>query len=492
MILALTVLLTGCSVKRLFPSDQISSLKNENHEVIVRHLDRQERLNEILDDQVVAFQECNEAVLVSIVKSDSLIEELKEQSHKNTPISPKQLDAVWSRLEDDKYHVRQIGMILNANVCWSLPEFRDKLDLKVRIKGSLLELSCILFLYDFYLNTAFKVNENQQLRRLINQGDSGYGIEQDKLLQIQNLLLDFSTLHNVKNGINDYLDSKKEINLYVEGDENIAYLDQLIRTSQAFELFQTERLSKLVERVRGKRRRDLIDYFFALNREAVNGVSSAFGNFTGSYEERKGKLYENKVVEKEIASYLQSGDIILEKTPFRLTDKLIPGYWGHAAIWIGTEDELRELGIWNHRLVKQFREQIQSGKLVAESLREGTMLNSLAHFMNVDDLAVLRYAKPLSKEERAHVVLLALRQIGKSYDFNFNVETTDRIVCSQLVYLVYTDIEWPTESILGRYTISPDNIVFKVNDGVLKTSLLYVDGEKVTGNLDDVMIDTVK
>ena len=33
----------------------------------------------------------------------------------------------------------------------------------------------------------------------------------------------------------------------------------------------------------------------------------------------------------------QAGDILLEKTPFRLTDKLIPGYWGHAAVWIGGE-----------------------------------------------------------------------------------------------------------------------------------------------------------
>jgi len=30
-----------------------------------------------------------------------------------------------------------------------------------------------------------------------------------------------------------------------------------------------------------------------------------------------------------------------------LTDQLIPGHWGHAAVYIGTEEELEALGIWN-------------------------------------------------------------------------------------------------------------------------------------------------
>jgi hypothetical protein len=40
----------------------------------------------------------------------------------------------------------------------------------------------------------------------------------------------------------------------------------------------------------------------------------------------------------------------------------------------------------------------------------------------------------------------------------------DKIVCSQLVYLSYEKIEWPTERVVGRYTISPDNIAAKALD----------------------------
>ena len=73
-----------------------------------------------------------------------------------------------------------------------------------------------------------------------------------------------------------------------------------------------------------------------------------------------------------------------------------------------------------------------------------------------------------------------MRQLGKEYDFNYNVETTDKIVCSQLVYLAYTDIKWPTDKLIGRYTISPDNIALKVFDkDQLELVMLYHDGKHI-------------
>ena len=107
----------------------------------------------------------------------------------------------------------------------------------------------------------------------------------------------------------------------------------------------------------------------------------------------------------------------------------------------------------------------------------------------VDDIAILRHTQKLSSKEKIKIITLTLRQIGKEYDFNFDVETTDKIVCSQLVYLAYTDIQWPTDNILGRYTISPDNIATKVaKDKELKTILLYLNGKKVAKDLDKIMI----
>jgi hypothetical protein len=106
-------------------------------------------------------------------------------------------------------------------------------------------------------------------------------------------------------------------------------------------------------------------------------------------------------------------------------------------------------------------------------------MNTLDRFLNVDDLALLRQ-DGLPDTARAEIVLHALRQVGKAYDFNFDVETTDRIVCSELVYHAYGHLDWPTSRVLGRVTISPDNIAVRATgQGPLAIAALYHDGEEV-------------
>jgi hypothetical protein len=70
--------------------------------------------------------------------------------------------------------------------------------------------------------------------------------------------------------------------------------------------------------------------------------------------------------------------------------------------------------------------------------------------------------------------------LGKKYDFNFDVNTTDKIVCSELAYVSFPSIDWPTQKTLGRYNISPDNVAqLAWNNVPLKLILLYHDGQLV-------------
>ena len=70
--------------------------------------------------------------------------------------------------------------------------------------------------------------------------------------------------------------------------------------------------------------------------------------------------------------------------------------------------------------------------------------------------------------------------MGKAYDFNFDTQSTNRIVCSELVYHAYGDVRWPTERKLGRVVVSPDNIAQEaVDDGPFSVALLYHDGQEI-------------
>jgi hypothetical protein len=228
---------------------------------------------------------------------------------------------------------------------------------------------------------------------------------------------------------------------------------------------------------------------------SFNELSRVFGNTVGLYATRKGKLYRNTAALRQLNSVLEPLDILLEKTPFRLTDKFIPGYFGHVAIWVGTEEDLKSCGVWDEPEVQKYHDLIRQGKCVLEALRSGVQLNTLAHFLNVDDLAVLRpvavtgpgrqilAAAPDAEARRQQIrqtLRLAFRQLGKGYDFNFDVETTDKIVCSELAYVTFTTIPWPATRMLGRYTFSPDEVARLAWDNEpLQLITLYHQGQRV-------------
>jgi hypothetical protein len=280
-------------------------------------------------------------------------------------------------------------------------------------------------------------------------------------------------------------------------DKDNSYMDTLILGSYAFRRIPN---LDLIDEV-------ILDVAFLRNSffdEVVDGIdvttstlSELFGNAVGLYAERSGKLLELPDTEQRaIGDGLEPLDILLEKTPFRLTDRFIPGHWGHVGIWVGDENDiplLKRLGVWQALPAIEatararfgyegpsFRQQVRSGRGVIEALRDGVTQNTFRQFLNIDDLAVLR-AVNLTDAQKKSYLLSAFRQIGKEYDFNFDVETNQSIVCSELVYLVYDDFEWPVAEVAGRYTVSPDNIAALVigEDAPFRAVLLYHDGVKL-------------
>ncbi len=236
------------------------------------------------------------------------------------------------------------------------------------------------------------------------------------------------------------------------------------------------------------------DGFYEFVDDAVFVISQGVGNVSGLFESREGKL--KGMAQKEIDSIieeLQPLDILLEKTPFRLTDSFIPGHWGHVAIWVGGKQaipELKRLGVWDElpRLEAyarakrgyqgpSFQAAIQSDQSIVEALREGVEINNLSHFLNVDDLAVVR-ANQLTDEQKRRYLLHTFAQVGKPYDFNFDVETNNEIVCSELIFESFNDVSWPVEKTVGRYTISPDNVAVMAvgEDALFSPTIIYHDG----------------
>ena len=352
-------------------------------------------------------------------------------------------------------------------------EYTDKEEFELLM----MSLSAMLLRYDNYLLAYSKYDEDVKLNEVLNYADSAYGIPENTL---EDDILEKYTLDSDRDDINKMITYyKRNLPLYeIDTNTYFLYLRTLIEDSPSYQIgfeekfFLFDWFDSIYDAIA-----DSSDEIFS---SFFNTVSENIGNTAGLVEIREGKLYKDDVVTANVEGKLTPGDILVERTPFRLTDKLIPGYWGHIAVYIGNENDLKSMGIWDD-INSTYQQNILEGKLIVEALRDGVQLNSVAHFLNVDDLAIMHDGNETLEEKTARIKLV-IKQLGKAYDFEYDIEDNSKIVCSELVYITSLNIEWDTDSTVGINTISPDNVAIISThlDTVFTIPLMYVDGELVT------------
>lgn len=442
-----------------------------------------------LDREVDAYRELVGASLVYRAETVQLVERLRALLDARKPLPGSDLVELNAGLAEHLQLRQQLYAVAQSHECWL--DARGPVAAMTpeqRLKGVMLSLSAAMVLYDNYLLAIALYQEEPRLRLLLNNKDIGYDLDYGELNRMALSFASEEKRNRVRRAIAWYEEAIAEHSDATERDPYLAYLERIITQSPSYSM--TKQFSPLA--YVGRK----VEYYVPftveslvrLKDEGVHLASMIFGNTLGLVESRKGKLYRSEAVRRELEQELRAGDILVERTPFRLTDSFIPGYWGHAAIWVGTEDELQALGIWDHPVVRPFQEDIRAGRRVVEALRPGVELNPLQHFLNIDDLVVLRQHRPASYE-KAGAVVQALREVGKRYDFNYDLQTRDRLGCAELVYHAYGRIDWPTRREIGRLAIVPDDIAVRALDGALDIVSLHVDGERVSGNPAQVLAD---
>lgn len=184
---------------------------------------------------------------------------------------------------------------------------------------------------------------------------------------------------------------------------------------------------------------------------------------------------------------LEPGDILLERREWYLSNAGLPGFWPHAAFFIGTPDTrrtyfrdvdtikwVRKQGIASGQLEDllktKFPEKYQLGlqlyegeaPSLMEAISEGVSFTSLGHSAHADSVAALR--PRLSKLEKAQAIVRAFQFQGRPYDFNFDFVTDATLVCSELVYKAYEPTErgkgltFVLSEMLGRTLLSPNDM----------------------------------
>lgn len=199
---------------------------------------------------------------------------------------------------------------------------------------------------------------------------------------------------------------------------------------------------------------------------------------------RKNYLFKNveAKIQELINGGMAPGDIILEKDMKANTDVLIPGYWVHASIYLGTIKDFKEMGLWNtpefaliqrdilkyqhnkdykKNLTKKYKNTMKFEEIpwFIESDRPGVGAHPMHKFLGTDGMAVLRPNKMRwDKNAVIEHIKRANTYVDFAYDYNHSIRDQKKVTCSKYVLRVFDDITFPISENLDYITISPDQV----------------------------------
>lgn len=170
---------------------------------------------------------------------------------------------------------------------------------------------------------------------------------------------------------------------------------------------------------------------------------------------------------------LEPGDVLLQRREWYLTNAGIPGFWTHAALYVGTPEE-RSAVFGDPALEDALRAANPDSypralapvdglaPRVLEAIAEGVVFTPLEASAHADSIAVLR--PRLGLEARAAALRRAFGFAGRPYDYDFDFLTDAALVCSELVYKAYqpeterAGLRLPLETVAGRLMMAPNEL----------------------------------
>lgn len=164
---------------------------------------------------------------------------------------------------------------------------------------------------------------------------------------------------------------------------------------------------------------------------------------------------------RALLDQLRPGDVLVRGFTAYLDGKFIPGYFSHAGLYLG-ETTRADLAL----VPAQHRDRFVVGKQVMiHAIAEGVLMEDVLDFGRCDRLAVMRFPSflrptpgappdpeaPLDDAEQAirdrllagglpfaeawpEVRRVALAQLGRGYDFDFDFTDVRRLSCTELVH----------------------------------------------------------
>jgi len=209
-------------------------------------------------------------------------------------------------------------------------------------------------------------------------------------------------------------------------------------------------------------------------------VAPQLGTFLSHVTWRGGHLRSKQAAQKAILAEIRPLDIVLVSSKGRKSGQVIPGLFGHAAIYLGSQAELMELDVWTSAEVKPHSAGIQSNRIFVEADARGVHLSTSSVVLNTDRVVVLRPTFH-SSARRREVARAYFSAIGMDFDFLFDVDSPDCTFCTELIHRVMPELDLPIQQVYGIRTILPDRVALAALRGEAGLDLIdYVKADRDT------------
>ena len=191
--------------------------------------------------------------------------------------------------------------------------------------------------------------------------------------------------------------------------------------------------------------------------QTVFAVLEGFGRTASHIDPGKHRKKVNAAIREQASAVLQPGDVIVSRHRYALTNYLLPGNWPHASLYVGTPAQRDALGV---TLDPAIARRWCNDKCTLEALRDGVLFRPLAQTLNVDCFVILR-PRLTAGGVREAIERVVVHE-GKKYNFDFDFFTSDKLVCTEVIYRAFDGVEsltLPLTVRAGRRTLSAEQVL---------------------------------
>jgi hypothetical protein len=186
-------------------------------------------------------------------------------------------------------------------------------------------------------------------------------------------------------------------------------------------------------------------------------------------------------VRAQVVELLRPGDVLVVRKEFAVTNYFLPGYWPHAALFLGTVNDLRQLGLSNDEQAGPRLSQLAAATpstavlhhdeacawnagephpCVLEAIKDGVRIRSVNSALNSDSVVVIRPI--MAPADIALAISRGLMHEGKPYDFDFDFCYSHRLVCTEVVYRAYEGVagtQFDLRRHVGRFALAAGDLL---------------------------------